>query len=200
MDTDTHWPFDTYLDKLYLKFPNQLSYYYFKNGFSEEECDTIVNTFVPQCTDDAQIMGDHVIPIRRTKICWIPRNSSTNWIYDRLVEISENANENAFKFDLTGIRDKIQFALYEATDNGHYDKHVDLGAGDIYACRKLSLCVQLSSPDDYTGGELKTSHGILPSNKGAVSVFSSFLTHEVMPVTTGKRYSLVLWIYGPPFR
>ena len=39
---------------------------------------------------------------------------------------------------------------------------------------------------------------ILP--KGSIIVFPSFVWHRVKPVTSGVRYSLVLWNLGYPFR
>jgi len=32
-----------------------------------------------------------------------------------------------------------------------------------------------------------------------LAVFPSFLYHRVQPVTSGKRYSLVIWNCGNPF-
>jgi predicted 2-oxoglutarate/Fe(II)-dependent dioxygenase YbiX len=33
-----------------------------------------------------------------------------------------------------------------------------------------------------------------------VVIFSSFLSHKVKPITKGKRYVVVGWFTGPPFR
>ena len=78
--------------------------------------------------------------------------------------------------------------------------------------RKLSVTLSLSDPNDYEGGELEfcvggrspkerrqieACKGILP--KGSLVVFPSFLYHRVQPVTSGKRYSLVIWNCGNPF-
>jgi len=68
----------------------------------------------------------------------------------------------------------------------------------------LSLTIQLSSPDDYEGGELalqfKKDAEIMPKELGKMVIFPSYILHEVRPVTKGTRYSLVAWITGKPFK
>lgn len=77
--------------------------------------------------------------------------------------------------------------------------------------RKISMTLNLSRPEDYEGGELKFDFGphsevdrykiceeIKP--QGSMIVFPSFLHHCVAPVTSGTRYSLVLWAVGDPFK
>ena len=39
-------------------------------------------------------------------------------------------------------------------------------------------------------------HIQLLSQKGTVIVFDSRITHEVTPVISGERYSLVKWVHG----
>lgn len=78
--------------------------------------------------------------------------------------------------------------------------------------RKLSMTLNLNEPGSYEGGNLKFDFGphvrhreryheceeIRP--QGSVIVFPSYVYHQVTPVTRGVRYSLVVWILGPPFR
>lgn len=77
--------------------------------------------------------------------------------------------------------------------------------------RKLSMTVNLNKPGDYEGGNLKFDFGphafgerfheceeIRP--QGSIIVFPSFVDHCVTPVTTGTRYSLVLWALGEPWK
>lgn len=202
MDAHTHVPFDNYLfDFRGNRFPNHNHYYYFKNGFSEKECQEILESFSKFCKVSSKVFGDNETSTRRSKIFWIPRNNTTQWIYDRLVSLAANANSAMFGFDLSGLRDNIQLTFYDGEEGGKYDRHIDLGANDVYACRKLSLTVQLSSPDHYEGGNVILNDSVpFPRGRGDVAVFSAFTPHKVEKVTRGKRYSLVLWVYGPPFR
>lgn len=76
--------------------------------------------------------------------------------------------------------------------------------------RKISMTVNLSDPNNYEGGDLKFDLGphikerykicdeIKP--QGSVIVFPSFTYHCVTPVTSGTRYSLVLWCLGKPWQ
>ena len=77
--------------------------------------------------------------------------------------------------------------------------------------RKISMTVNLNDPQDYEGGNLKFDLG--PHFKGerfkvfddmrtrgSVIIFPSFMYHCVTPVTSGTRYSLVLWLLGKPWQ
>ena len=77
--------------------------------------------------------------------------------------------------------------------------------------RKISMTVNLNNPQDYEGGNLKFDLG--PHFKGerfkvfddmrtqgSVIIFPSFMYHCVTPVTSGTRYSLVLWLLGKPWQ
>lgn len=77
--------------------------------------------------------------------------------------------------------------------------------------RKLSLTLNLSDPKTYKGGNLlfdfgEHSDGLRyhecsnAREQGTGIVFPSFLPHCVTPLTEGKRYSLVLWTLGEPFK
>ena len=82
----------------------------------------------------------------------------------------------------------------------YYGPHFDIGPGRL-AERKLSMTVQLSDPADYTGGELLIyPEFVAGKERGSMTVFPSFMCHNVLPVKTGIRYSLVSWVAGPPFK
>lgn len=199
MDTNNHTPFDETLFE-FTKFPNQLHYYFFNQGFSKEECSQIIDSFAPKCNKGATIFGDENSQKRKTSITWIPKNNTTQWIYDKLIRMAKEANDSMFNFTITNLVDQIQFACYDSNVHGRYDNHLDVGAGDRYACRKLSMSVQLSDPTEYEGGDfVLTNNKRPPKDQGNVIVFPSYLEHRVEPVTKGKRYSLVLWFYGPPY-
>jgi PKHD-type hydroxylase len=77
--------------------------------------------------------------------------------------------------------------------------------------RKISMTLNLTESSNYEGGNLKFDLGphvkenrfkvcdeIRP--KGSVIIFPSFMYHCVTPVTSGTRYSLVLWCLGKPWQ
>ena len=174
----------------------------------EDVCDEIVKAG-KEITLKQAVTGSSVLPdknIRSSKIAWIDyynENFKDLWTFvDRTIE---EANANAFGVDTSFIR-SLQFTNYTAHDEGHYDWHEDVfwERNDMYN-RKLSLVIQLSDPNAYTGGDLELDVHIPPSaetlrNKGTVIVFPSFVKHRVTKVTSGERSSLVAWKEGPLWR
>jgi PKHD-type hydroxylase len=110
--------------------------------------------------------------------------------------------ESFFDFELTGLFEQLQFTVYEEAGS-HYDWHLDKMLSDLPP-RKLSLVLQLSDPEEYTGGDLElfvSSNPIkIERKRGLLTAFPSFTLHRVTPVTSGIRKSLVAWVGGPKFK
>jgi PKHD-type hydroxylase len=68
--------------------------------------------------------------------------------------------------------------------------------------RKISMTVNLTDPSAYEGGDFEFDDGICHAARaqGSVLLFPSFLNHRVTEVTSGTRYSIVMWTMGRPFR
>jgi len=147
----------------------------------------------------------HDTKIRKSKTSWI----KDNWLKRDLYNIVQYANKS-WNFNLSQNED-IQFTEYEP--KGHYNWHNDSIKNPMNLKnmqRKLSMVVQLSDPKDYEGGDLKFNLRGLDSSQsdniispppgfkqqGSIVVFPSFLWHKVEPITSGKRYSLVMWTLG----
>ena len=125
-------------------------------------------------------------------------NRSTNWVFKRLGKAVRKINDTVYGFDVTQFREGFQFTRYEVGE--YYGPHFDIGPGNLSE-RKLSSTVQLSAPEDYTGGELIIyPEFVAAKDRGSMTVFPSFMCHDVRPVMSGVRYSLVTWLAGPPFR
>lgn len=184
---------------------DMLNWYWFPAGFSDsdiDQVDGIANGFSYQ---DAVTLGNPGVntSIRKSRIKWLDSDrSETHWLYDKLMNFAQIANREIWNFDLVSTVDSIQYTEYNE-GGGHYDYHLDIGAGSA-SLRKLSLVVQLSDPNDYSGGTLELLRGkhpeALPNNKGAVLIFPSYLMHRVTPVTRGLRRSLVIWVGGSHYR
>ena len=155
---------------------------------------------------------------RNSDLVWL----NDTWIYKEIHPYVREANRLAgWNFDWDRS-ESCQFTKYKL--NQYYDWHCDgwdqpynkpdtLDHGKI---RKLSMTCQLTDGSEYKGGELEfdfrnydphmrdeSKHRIqckeiLP--KGSIIVFPSFVWHRVKPVTSGTRYSLVVWHLGKPFR
>jgi PKHD-type hydroxylase len=182
---------------------NQTNYYWFNGGFSSEEVDRIVEdakeySFVKGVIVDE----DNTDNFRKSNIKWLPFDSKWEWVIDKIMNQVMEANDAIWNFDLKSIIDNIQYTEYDG-NGGHYDWHMDIGPGAI-SHRKISIVVQLSDPSDYVGGDLELKPGctdmVIPRGKGNVVVFPSFLLHRVVPLTSGNRKSLVLWVGGDHYK
>ena len=152
---------------------------------------------------------------RKSNVVWM----DDPWIYKEIQPYIHAANRNAgWNFDWDWS-ESCQFTKYKL--NQFYDWHCDSNElpynkpndknvhGKI---RKLSVTVSLSDESEYEGGDFefdfrnddrgsdqpRICKEIRP--KGSVVVFPSFVWHRVKPVTSGTRYSLVIWNLGWPFR
>jgi PKHD-type hydroxylase len=184
--------------------------------FSPEECEKIIELGLALPVSDATIghggRSNVDTGMRRSQVRWFNRSAEDyQWVFRRLENCFQHANVNAFNFELTYFRE-VQFTEYDASYEGKYDWHEDgTWCRNHPTRRKLSVCVQLSGSADYEGGNLEIDskqvggESNLPKEAvlrslGTTLVFPSFLRHRVTPVTSGKRYSLVSWYEGPPFR
>jgi len=182
------------------------NYYYFTNGFNNEELDKIYKdvatlNFEKASTINSKSNGKE---IRSSSVKWIPNNQQWSWLYLKLMDMAVQANNALWHFDLYSVPDLIQYTEYYATENGHYTWHQDFGPGTP-SLRKVSITVQLSGPDEYEGGDLeywKGGNDIIkaPRDKGLVFIFPSYMMHRVTPITKGTRRSFVLWVGGEHYK
>jgi len=168
--------------------------------FTPEECRQLIAAFTPrlepalvETLDLAQSAS-----IRRSSAVFVAPNQATNWVFERLRKAVREINDEVYGFAVSQFREGFQFTCYEVGE--YYGPHFDIGPGKL-AERKLSLTVQLSAPEEYTGGELVIYPDFVASkDQGTMTVFPSFMCHNVCPVKTGVRYSLVSWLAGPQFK
>ena len=139
------------------------------------------------------------------------KNENTLWIFQRINQMIELANNTYYNFDLNGYS-FFQYTEYDASEKGRYDFHTDtiFGQGlaiDMVEPRKLSVTVCINEPGtEYEGGEFQINMGnqdkpvTVETKKGRMIIFPSFMIHRVAPVIKGKRKSLVIWVTGPKFK
>ena len=183
---------------------------YWKAGIDSNLVDILISTGDSYPPDRPGMGFDGSITnekYRSSEVRWIPAGESKNkFIIDMFWKFAQEANKNAFGFDITYI-DAVQYTKYAATENGQYNWHYDtFWANPTTQDRKLSIVIQLSDSADYEGGDFQIDPQLpqLPADeirtKGTVLVFPSFISHRVTPVTKGTRRSLVCWVEGPKFR
>jgi len=204
-------------------------YYYFKSAIPPRICDDIIKYALSKPEqiartgqyDNKSLEKKEILNMqkkRKSDLVWL----NDPWIYREIHPYVNAANKNA-GWNFEWIRsEECQFTKYKL--NQFYDWHCDgwnlpynkPGDPDHGMIRKLSVTCQLTDGSEYTGGELEFDFKnyevnkrnksksivkckeILP--KGSIIVFPSFVWHRVKPVTSGTRYSLVIWNLGYPFK
>ena len=204
-------------------------YWYFKSALTPRFCNDVIKYALQQKEvlartggyDKEKLSKEDVKNIqkkRKSDLVWL----NDTWIYKELHPYVHEANKAAgWNFDWERS-ESCQFTKYKL--NQYYDWHCDSwdkpydkpDTPEHGKIRKLSMTCQLTDGSEYQGGELEfdfrnydpqmrdeSKHGIqckeiLP--KGSIIVFPSFVWHRVKPVTSGTRYSLVVWHLGRPFR
>ena len=200
-------------------------YWYFKSAIPPKICDDIIEYGKSQ-QEQIALTGEHdpekdseqnikdISKKRKSNIVWM----DDPWIYKEIQPYVNTANINAgwnFQWDRS---ESCQFTKYKL--NQFYDWHCDSWvkpydkpeSPDHGKIRKLSVTVSLSDDTDYEGGDFEFDFRNTDSGsnqprlckeirpKGSVVVFPSFVWHRVKPVTSGTRYSLVIWNLGWPFK
>jgi PKHD-type hydroxylase len=173
--------------------------------------------FTPRELDAIEAYGDGLMPVRAeiagrkddtdhmriTRIAWIERNPDTAWLYARLEEAVLEFNKEFYRYDLYGLVESLQYTVYDGTEGGHYNWHVDHGEHNQEP-RKISLSLQLTDPALYEGCNLVMQAGdgpwVAERARGTLVAFPSYVLHRVTPIQSGNRKSLVIWVGGPPFR
>jgi peroxiredoxin len=116
-------------------------------------------------------------------------------IRDHIVRRLAGPIERYFQFKVTRM-DRYIVACYDSAVAAHFHRHRDnINAGAQH--RRFALSINLNK--DFEGGDLmfpefgrKTYR---PSEGGAL-VFSCGALHQVTPVTKGKRYAFLAFMYG----
>ncbi len=176
-------------------------------ALTDAECDAIVQRAGLYPEADATVGFSEGkrsdLSYRTSSIRWLDPDREAD-IVSRIMSFVRRSNRTNFGVDIVAPFD-IQFTEYRAANNGHYDWHQDvwLESPRPYD-RKLSVVVQLSPPEDYTGGEfaffgLQNPEATF-APRGSLLIFPSYLQHCVHPVKQGTRRSLVTWVEGPCWR
>ena len=176
-------------------------HYLFEPLFSEEQCDKIIDIGERLVSEDATITdkGNVTKDTRNSKISWIQIGVETKWIYEWIWASVQNTNR--WELDIRGFYETLQYTVYDSTNGtAKYDWHTDTGPNMNH--RKISLSLQLSDANEYSGGVFELERGGMLNTpehlkKGNAIMFPSLLRHRVLPVTSGIRKSLVVWIAGP---
>jgi predicted 2-oxoglutarate/Fe(II)-dependent dioxygenase YbiX len=123
------------------------------------------------------------------------------------------ALENHFSLTLTGF-EELQHLIYNPGDfyRPHTDNNQKPDSPDFAKNRKISIVIFLNqqcateSINSYEGGSL-TLYGLMPNlewasygfsleaEAGLLVAFRSHIRHEVTPVISGRRHTIVSWFF-----
>jgi len=149
--------------------------------------------------EDSNISGLHRRGSKTPEICNASFstcliNDTSNEIYNILdsVWMKYLKKEN---FNITFI-EPYEIKMYSVGDK--FDYHHD-GFGSIHHTddRKINLIIQLSTSEEYEGGDLYVGDYICPRDFGTAIIFPAHYVHMVSPITKGTRISLIGHAWGP---
>jgi len=173
--------------------------------FTKKECERIKQLGDQLREENATTFGG-ATSARKGRVAWLPKIQQTKFVYEKIFNLAEKANQENWRFDLIGLLEDCQYTTYESHEEesgDFYGCHLDID-GPSGVKRKVSAVVQLTDPSEYEGGDLEIytcdKPFYAPKKQGYCLLFPSFLLHKVTPVTKGKRNSLVLWVSGKPFK
>ena len=173
---------------------------WYEGAFNDQELNWLQNK-ARTASSTALTGGGNTPDIRRSTVSWMNNNQENEWVFERLAWVVAKLNMRYYRFDLTGFGENLQLTQYSHLDTGMYSWHQDYGTG---ISRKLSIVLQLTDPSEFEGGNLQvmSSNNVLTVRKqrGLIAAFPSYITHQVTPVTSGTRQTLVAWISGPAFK
>jgi predicted 2-oxoglutarate/Fe(II)-dependent dioxygenase YbiX len=103
--------------------------------------------------------------------------------------------ERYFQFQATRM-DRYIVACYDSSVGGHFFRHRDnINAGAQH--RRFAVSINLNS--DFAGGDLmfpEFGRKLYRPPAGGALVFSCAALHQVTPVTSGRRFAFLAFLYG----
>lgn len=179
---------------------------WWEGAFNDQELNWLQERAI-KADQQAQVGGnpdkEGLAKIRRSQVSWLNKTPDTAWVFEKLGHVASSLNAQFYRFDLTGFGEALQLTNYDQSEHGMYGWHQDYG-GNLNPSRKFSMVLQLTDPSQYEGGNLQILASGEPTNvrkqRGLIAAFPAYTLHQVTPVTSGSRQSLVAWVSGPAFR
>jgi hypothetical protein len=140
--------------------------------------------------------------VRKSEIAWLYPSDDLDWCYRRMTDIIMDLNEQVLSVRSSLVRQRA----FSSPSTPHpavstADTSIQHPALLFANClsrfnslslkitRAVTLCLYLGDKAE-----------VMKKEQGFVALFPSYVLHEVKPVTSGTRYSLVSWITGKPFK
>lgn len=134
--------------------------------------------------------------MKRRKDCNIEDPQLTKVIFNAMRERVAPEIRKAFGYRVTRI-ERYVIGCYEDGNHGFFSAHRD-NTSKATAHRAFAVSLNLNS-EDYEGGHLafpEYGSALYKPETGAAVVFSCSLLHEARPVTRGRRYVILPFLYN----
>lgn len=188
------------------------NYVYIPNVLTKEECDQIIEegqnnlssaTIYPkECNSSNLVKEDK--DRRKTNVGFFRSGSSVDPALKKAIDVFGRVSFSYYGICLKEIENP-QYAEYEK--GMFYGWHTDSGMEPNFpVIRDMSASLILNNKNDYTGGSLQmvvpsciskdnifTPEDVKNQDQGTLIVFPSSMLHQVTPVLSGVRKSLVIW-------
>ena len=178
-----------------IPFPKSPDYVLNDKFFSDDEIENIFKLSKDIEYKKGPVVEGSEKNVRECLVKNLPWNDNFSWLYDKIILDIINVNNSNFRFSINGI-EGLQLIKY-VKDSIGYLQHKDTMDVSPGIKRKISMSVQLSDSKQYSGGEMMVNaRYVLSKDKGYAIIFKSDLMHQVLPISSGERYSLVAWVCG----
>jgi predicted 2-oxoglutarate/Fe(II)-dependent dioxygenase YbiX len=179
----------------------KFEWYFYKQFFTNEQCielSQLVNSMQSYGFDRP---ADNVVKTSTVKVIkWADIKPYLN----NLEVLAQRVNQEIFGLDIYQLNDLdgVNYNSY-ASNNSRYEWHKDFLLNEIHDL-KLTVIANISSAS-YTGGEFEIflngpNHIKELDIPGSILIFPSIFSHRVLPVRSGNRETISIWIKGPNLR
>ena len=128
-------------------------YWYWNNAVGNKFCDDVIRFASTLRKREAFTVDPKHGPIyksewRKSKVIWL----NEKWIYKELLKFMDLANTNAGYNYILKEAEAIQYTRYDSDNyyHWHMDQTLEIDRPDS---RKLSICINLTDPSEFEGGE-----------------------------------------------
>ena len=186
------------------------NYIYIHNFLSKKECKAIIKEG-QKGLHKATVYNEENKSVenskRKTNISFLRQGSSVDNTLKKVIDGVCGTALKHYGMSITDI-EAIQYAEYEV--GMFYGWHTDSGSSVKQTWKRdISASLILNDQKEYTGGSLQmvladnisknnvvTPQDVENQNQVTLIVFPSSMIHQVTPVLTGIRKSLVLWSFS----
>ncbi|GBQ83931.1 hypothetical protein AA13595_1285 [Gluconacetobacter johannae DSM 13595] len=171
--------------------------------FEPEFCQQLIAYYTAQDTRQSGIFteqqpGQSVsvtdLGFKRRRDCTLADRTLVGQVQARIIRRVAPEIHKVFQFNATRM-ERLILACYDSSDRGCFGAHRD---NTVAAAAHRRFAVSITLNDDFEGGELSFPEfggpGFCPPAGGAL-IFSCGLLHAVAPVTRGRRFACLPFVY-----